>query len=58
MASVTVGSNLTIKLIFAASPLNTQHDGERAKTKTLARCQYNVPEWSDMSNVVYLGLLL
>ena len=37
----------TIKLVFVASPLSTQHEGERADW--LAQNQINVSEWRNMS---------
>ena len=38
----------TIKLVFVASPLSTQHSGERTKTGWLG-IRNNVSEWGDMS---------
>jgi hypothetical protein len=40
----------TIKLVFVASPLSTQHYGESRKTGWLG-IKNNVPEWSDMSTL-------
>ena len=36
------------KLVFVASPLSTQYEGERAKTSWLGT-KDNVSEWGDMS---------
>jgi hypothetical protein len=41
----------TIKLVFVASPLNTQHQGERTKAR-LAWNQENASQWGDMSITV------
>jgi hypothetical protein len=39
----------TIKLVFVASPLRTQHEGERKSKDWLAQNRDNVSKWDEMS---------